>query len=377
MAATADNQLGSLQYQTWTLRVPIHCEGCKKKVKKILQKIDGVYRYTIDAQQHKVIVNGNVSAETLLKKLSKAGKPAELWPDMSAKKEKLPELSAITDGGEPKNKKGDEKENTKSSDEGGLKTQKSLPEKIDIPENDPNAPAIDGGKPPELEKGEQIEGNKTEGNGGKKKKKNKGAEPGQGQGQDGNSVNATPPPPSNGQDANSVINENSVPPLASPETPAPAPVPAPVQAESPAAGTLEPAPAPPTAAPVQVPVVPPIDQNRPMEPINNGPPINLGPPNHHGMPYEPCHGPGNNFGPMNHPIDPYLRPHLPPPQMGVSYSMAQPSSSSSYYAPPYYANAYPPHHMMYAPLPPPPHPISEAYDNEHYYNDDASQCRLM
>ncbi|KAJ0980674.1 hypothetical protein J5N97_008929 [Dioscorea zingiberensis] len=70
-----------LKYQTWVLKVSIHCEGCKRTVKKTLQNIDGVYKTTIDSQQHKVTVTGNVSAETLIKKLLKTGKHAELWPE--------------------------------------------------------------------------------------------------------------------------------------------------------------------------------------------------------------------------------------------------------------------------------------------------------
>ncbi|KAM0948545.1 putative heavy metal-associated domain, HMA, heavy metal-associated domain superfamily [Dioscorea sansibarensis] len=71
-----------LKYQTLILKVSIHCEGCKKQVKKALQNIDGVYKTTIDSQQHKVTVTGNVSAETLIKKLFKTGKHAELWPQI-------------------------------------------------------------------------------------------------------------------------------------------------------------------------------------------------------------------------------------------------------------------------------------------------------
>ncbi|KAG1326227.1 heavy metal-associated isoprenylated plant protein 36 [Cocos nucifera] len=70
-----------LKYQTLTLKVSIHCEGCKKKVKKVLQSIEGVYKTTIDSQQQKVVVTGNVEAETLIKKLLKTGKHAELWPE--------------------------------------------------------------------------------------------------------------------------------------------------------------------------------------------------------------------------------------------------------------------------------------------------------
>nr|XP_010914416.1 heavy metal-associated isoprenylated plant protein 36 [Elaeis guineensis] len=70
-----------LKYQTLTLKVSIHCEGCQKKVKKVLQSIEGVYKTTIDSQQQKVVVTGNVEAETLIKKLLKNGKHAELWPE--------------------------------------------------------------------------------------------------------------------------------------------------------------------------------------------------------------------------------------------------------------------------------------------------------
>lgn len=73
----------TLKYKTWVLKVPIHCEGCKKKVKKILQNVEGVYVTTIDSQQHRVTVTGNVEAEILIKKLVKTGKHAEIWPQNS------------------------------------------------------------------------------------------------------------------------------------------------------------------------------------------------------------------------------------------------------------------------------------------------------
>ncbi|KAL6271804.1 hypothetical protein ACE6H2_028715 [Prunus campanulata] len=85
----AEEAPGALKYQTWVLKVSIHCEGCKKKVKKVLQGIEGVYTTTVDSQQHKVTVTGNVEAETLLKKLLRSGKHAELWPETKkAKKSK-------------------------------------------------------------------------------------------------------------------------------------------------------------------------------------------------------------------------------------------------------------------------------------------------
>ncbi|XP_022138660.1 heavy metal-associated isoprenylated plant protein 32-like, partial [Momordica charantia] len=68
-----------LKIQKFVLKVNIHCDGCKQKVKKILQKIDGVFTTEIDAELGKVTVSGNVDAATLIKKLSKSGKYAEIW----------------------------------------------------------------------------------------------------------------------------------------------------------------------------------------------------------------------------------------------------------------------------------------------------------
>ncbi|XP_022878801.1 heavy metal-associated isoprenylated plant protein 33-like [Olea europaea var. sylvestris] len=68
-----------LKIQTCVLKVNVHCDGCKHKVKKILQKIEGVYTTNIDAEQGKVTVSGNVDPTTLIKKLAKRGKYAELW----------------------------------------------------------------------------------------------------------------------------------------------------------------------------------------------------------------------------------------------------------------------------------------------------------
>ncbi|KAF6984393.1 hypothetical protein CFC21_002418 [Triticum aestivum] len=72
-----------LQCKTLVLRVSIHCEGCKKKVKKVLQSVDGVYRCDIDARSNKVTVavTGNVSADALLKRLRRSGKNAQQWPE--------------------------------------------------------------------------------------------------------------------------------------------------------------------------------------------------------------------------------------------------------------------------------------------------------
>lgn len=97
MAKPAKDGSAPLKYKTWFLKVSIHCEGCSKKVKKVLQSIDGVYETAVDSQQHKVTVTGNVEAETLIKKLTKTGKHAELWPEKPDKKEKKPANPKNTD----------------------------------------------------------------------------------------------------------------------------------------------------------------------------------------------------------------------------------------------------------------------------------------
>ncbi|GKU86804.1 hypothetical protein SLEP1_g1280 [Rubroshorea leprosula] len=140
----AEETPGALKFQTWVLKVFIHCDGCKKKVKKVLQGIDGVFMTDIDSQQHKVTVTGSVDADTLIKKLVSKGKRAELWPQKPEKKDK---------------KAGKSKNNEKEKDPGEG-------EEIDD----------DGDEPLEGDKmgSQEIEGTGGEngsGGGGKKKKK--------------------------------------------------------------------------------------------------------------------------------------------------------------------------------------------------------------
>ncbi|KAK1384520.1 heavy metal-associated isoprenylated plant protein 35-like [Heracleum sosnowskyi] len=62
------------------LKVFIHCcDGCKKKVKKVLCRMEGVYKTELDALEPKVTVLGNVEPQALIKKLLKSGKHAEIW----------------------------------------------------------------------------------------------------------------------------------------------------------------------------------------------------------------------------------------------------------------------------------------------------------
>ncbi|XP_021895742.1 heavy metal-associated isoprenylated plant protein 32-like isoform X2 [Carica papaya] len=70
------------------LKVSINCcDGCKRKVKKVLQSIEGVLKTEIDAAAAKVTVHGNVDPQILIKKLSKAGKQAEIWRQQKGKED--------------------------------------------------------------------------------------------------------------------------------------------------------------------------------------------------------------------------------------------------------------------------------------------------
>ncbi|TKY61798.1 Heavy metal-associated isoprenylated plant protein 26 [Spatholobus suberectus] len=101
----------TLKYQTWVLKVLIHCEGCKRRVKKILQGIDGVYTTEVDSLQHKVTVTGNVDAETLIKRLSRSGKLVELWPQKPAEKKDNKKSRKSKGGGGDVNKEKEDQKN--------------------------------------------------------------------------------------------------------------------------------------------------------------------------------------------------------------------------------------------------------------------------
>ncbi|KAK1281702.1 hypothetical protein QJS10_CPB22g00452 [Acorus calamus] len=70
------------------LKVSVNCcEGCKKKVLKYLN-IKGVLEIKIHPTLPKVTVVGTVDAQTLIKKLGKGFKKAELWDSANAAGEK-------------------------------------------------------------------------------------------------------------------------------------------------------------------------------------------------------------------------------------------------------------------------------------------------
>lgn len=102
---TKDEDFKLLKIQTCVLKVNIHCDGCKQKVKKLLQRTEGVYTVNIDAEQQKVTVSGSIDSATLIKKLERSGKHAEIWSQKTNQNQKQ-KPNCIKDENKNSNHKG-------------------------------------------------------------------------------------------------------------------------------------------------------------------------------------------------------------------------------------------------------------------------------
>ncbi|KAK8956619.1 Heavy metal-associated isoprenylated plant protein 26 [Platanthera zijinensis] len=56
------------------------CEGCEKRVRKAISKLEGVDTVEIDAEKQKVTVTGYVDHRKVLKIVRRTGRKAEFWP---------------------------------------------------------------------------------------------------------------------------------------------------------------------------------------------------------------------------------------------------------------------------------------------------------
>ncbi|WOK93032.1 hypothetical protein Cni_G01725 [Canna indica] len=104
-----------LKIQTVILKVHIHCDGCKQEVKKLLQRIEGVYTVSIDAEQQKVTISGDVDSNTLIKKLARSGKHAELWSQKSNNQKQQPQQPQPKDANKNKNNSNNKGQGNQSS----------------------------------------------------------------------------------------------------------------------------------------------------------------------------------------------------------------------------------------------------------------------
>ncbi|KAF8391231.1 hypothetical protein HHK36_023533 [Tetracentron sinense] len=62
------------------MRVHMDCGGCESRIKKALQKLDGVDDIDIDMAMQKVTVTGWADQKKVLKTVRKTGRRTELWP---------------------------------------------------------------------------------------------------------------------------------------------------------------------------------------------------------------------------------------------------------------------------------------------------------
>ncbi|CAL5356687.1 unnamed protein product [Camellia sinensis] len=62
------------------LLVHMDCDGCEKRVRKAITKLDGVDSLDIDMDKQKVTVTGYVDQRRVLKVVRRTGRKAEFWP---------------------------------------------------------------------------------------------------------------------------------------------------------------------------------------------------------------------------------------------------------------------------------------------------------
>ncbi|XP_061966555.1 heavy metal-associated isoprenylated plant protein 45 [Populus nigra] len=65
---------------TVELLVHMNCEGCEKRIRRAISKIDGVDSLEIEMDKQKVTVKGYVDQRKVLKVVRRTGRRAEFWP---------------------------------------------------------------------------------------------------------------------------------------------------------------------------------------------------------------------------------------------------------------------------------------------------------
>ncbi|KAG6491330.1 heavy metal-associated isoprenylated plant protein 35-like [Zingiber officinale] len=145
MASGAAAAAAEGNFKTLVLKVSIHCEGCKRKVSKILSKIEGVESVDIDTRQNKVSIKSLVDAQTVIQKLKKHGKPAELLQEVNpsdvrvlkpaTETDKPPEPAKIgVQGGSPSSPGADQAETVMAVDNSVTEAKETKEEPPENPE---------------------------------------------------------------------------------------------------------------------------------------------------------------------------------------------------------------------------------------------------
>ncbi|GAV59295.1 HMA domain-containing protein [Cephalotus follicularis] len=68
------------QINTVALKIRMDCEGCARKVKKVLSGVKGAKSVEVDLKQQKATVIGKVDPKKVLKAAQSTKKKVEMWP---------------------------------------------------------------------------------------------------------------------------------------------------------------------------------------------------------------------------------------------------------------------------------------------------------
>uniref|UniRef100_M1BDY7 Metal ion binding protein n=1 Tax=Solanum tuberosum TaxID=4113 RepID=M1BDY7_SOLTU len=70
----------ALDTSTVEIKVKMDCDGCERRIKNSVKHMKGVKSVEVIRKQSKVIINGYVDPNRVLKKIKSTGKRAEFWP---------------------------------------------------------------------------------------------------------------------------------------------------------------------------------------------------------------------------------------------------------------------------------------------------------
>lgn len=161
----------AVNYKTLFLKVSIHCEGCKKKVRRVLQNIEGVSKVDIDSFQHKVAVTCSVDHNTLIRKLLKSGKQASVWPE--AKKPDGNQTANTSNDNKNQNKESNSKPKDKEPKESSENPKEKQPEPAKVKNSDKGDEKEKEKEKPKTEDETKSKPQEKEKDGGKEKPKEK------------------------------------------------------------------------------------------------------------------------------------------------------------------------------------------------------------
>lgn len=84
-------------FNTFALKLKVHCKYCGMKLENELRKIKGVRSVKIDQELGKVVISGKVDPAKILTKFEKVGREAQLWCEQEQPRKDNNALSKVID----------------------------------------------------------------------------------------------------------------------------------------------------------------------------------------------------------------------------------------------------------------------------------------